>query len=267
VEPPADFPDHPAGSGGRPAPGDPAAGRQPAGGAARRGAALLEVLLCSGYPTQLLVVAVLRLLGFHPLEPDGRLSLGFVTALSLLDAGLLVGLIVFFLRAQGERPRDVFLGRRPAGGEVILGLQLIPVVFLFVLVLLLLIRALAPWLHDVPDNPLEAMLRTAADAWIFGVVVVIAGGVREELQRAFILHRFEQHLGGAWVGLVLFSVAFGLGHIDQGRDAVIATAALGAFWGVVYLWRRSVVAPMVSHAGFNLVEVIRHVFMRGATFA
>ena len=34
------------------------------------------------------------------------------------------------------------------------------------------------------------------DAAIFALVVMIAGGVREEIQRGFVLHRFEQYLGG-----------------------------------------------------------------------
>ena len=85
----------------------------------------------------------------------------------------------------------------------------------------------------------------------------MAGGVREELQRAFLLQRFERHLGGAVVGVVVLSVAFGLGHLLQGWDAAIATGALGAFWAIVYLRRRSSVAPIISHAGFNSIEVFR----------
>ena len=85
---------------------------------------------------------------------------------------------------------------------------------------------------------------------------VIAGGFREELQRAFILRRFEQHLGGGWLGLALFSILFGLGHRLQGWDAVIMTGMLGAFWGLLYLSRGNAVTSMVSHAGFNLLEVI-----------
>ena len=84
---------------------------------------------------------------------------------------------------------------------------------------------------------------------------MIAGGVREEIQRGFILHRFEQFLGGGATGIVVFSLLFGLGHLEQGRDVALATAVLGAFWGVIYLRRRSIAAPMVSHAGFNLLQV------------
>lgn len=96
---------------------------------------------------------------------------------------------------------------------------------------------------------------------MLGVIAILAGGVREELQRAFLLRRFEQHLGGPAIGVLVLSTAFGLGHIPQGWDAVIATGLLGVFWAVVYLRRRSSIAPMVSHAGFNSLEVLRLALM------
>jgi uncharacterized protein len=120
---------------------------------------------------------------------------------------------------------------------------------------LLLIQRYAPSLHTVERNPLQDLIRTPRDAWMFGVVVVVAGGVREELQRAFLLRRFEVWLGGARVGVVLTSIAFGAGHLLQGVDAAVTTGILGAFWGVIYLHRRSAVAPIVSHSGFNLLQI------------
>ena len=119
-----------------------------------------------------------------------------------------------------------------------------------------LLLQVAPWLHNVTENPLEALIDSPAAAAAFALVAVIAGGVREEVQRAFVLRRFETHLGGPVVGLILFSVAFGLGHLVQGRDAAIVTGLLGAFWGIVYLRRRSIVAPVICHAGFNLTEIL-----------
>ena len=150
--------------------------------------------------------------------------------------------------------RDVWLGNRPIGKETALGALLVPVVFLMVVVLLNLLMALAPWLHNVPTNPLEQMAGTAGGAAMLAVVAILAGGVREELQRAFLLRRFEQHLGGPMVGLVVLSVAFGLGHGVQGWDAMITTGVLGAFWAVLYLRRRSVDRPGrqprgIQHAG------------------
>jgi membrane protease YdiL (CAAX protease family) len=90
----------------------------------------------------------------------------------------------------------------------------------------------------------------------FVALVLIAGGVREELQRAFLLRRFEQGLGGPVIGVVVTSVAFGLGHSLQGWDAAVVTGLLGALWGSVYLWRRNVLPNMVSHALFNVGEIL-----------
>ena len=57
------------------------------------------------------------------------------------------------------------------------------------------------------------------------------------------------------MGVVVSSLAFGIGHVVQGADAAIATGILGAFWGIAYLRRRSVVAPVVSHAAFDLLQI------------
>ena len=216
-----------------------------------------EVLLCSSVPTQLLIGAILGTAGLSPLDDTGQLSLAFVLALSIADTLLLIGLMVALTRARGERVADLWLGPRPVMSEALYGARLIPIVFLLVVVVLNVLRVAAPWLHNVPTNPLEQLAGTPAQAAMFAVVAIFAGGVREEMQRAFLLRRFEQHLGGAGVGVVVLSIGFGLGHIVQGWDAVVTTGLLGAFWAVLYLRRRSTVAPLVSHAGFNALEVLR----------
>jgi membrane protease YdiL (CAAX protease family) len=185
------------------------------------------------------------------------LNFGFVMALSLADTVFLVGLIVAFLLAHGESPTEVFFGGRPIAPEARAGIPLTFVAFAIALLVLLTVRAVAPWLHTVEHNPLQDLMRTPGNALLFAGLVIVAGGIREELQRAFLLRRFQRSPGGANVGLVLASAAFGLGHLVQGVDAVIATALLGAFWGVVYLRRRSVIAPMVSHSGFDLLQVMQ----------
>ena len=219
--------------------------------------AIAEVLLCSSVPTQLLIGALLSVAGWSPIDETGQLSLAFVLVLSVADTLLLIGLMVALTRAHGERVLDLWLGHRRVTPEALYGARLIPVVFLMVVVVLSVLRIVAPWLHDVPTNPLEQLAGTPGQAAALGMVAILAGGVREEMQRAFLLRRFEQHLGGAGVGVVILSIGFGLGHIVQGWDAVITTGLLGVFWAVLYLRRRSTVAPLVSHAGFNALEVLR----------
>lgn len=217
--------------------------------------ALIEVLLCSDYPTQAALGVTLAAIGYVPYDPDGQLRVSFVVTLSLVDTVILVGLILFFLMAHGDRPRDVFLGHRPVALEMSYGVPLVLVALALGIAILAAIQTFAPSLHTVEHNPLQDLIRTRRDIWWFAAVVVIAGGVREEVQRAFLLHRFEHWLGGATVGLIVTSLAFGRGHLLQGVDAAIATGTLGAFWGLVYLRRRSAIAPIVSHSGFNLLQI------------
>jgi membrane protease YdiL (CAAX protease family) len=230
---------------------------------AARLVALFEILLCSDFPTQLAIGATLRVFGILPKTAHGELSVRYVVALSLADTALLVGLIFFLLRSHGERPRDVFLGSRPVAGEFKLGLSMTLVVFVIAIAVLGGVQVVAPFLHNVPQNPLQDMIRRPRDAGVFAVVVVIAGGVREEIQRAFILRRFDEWLGGAYVGVVVWSLVFGFGHLLQGYDVALATALMGAFWAIVYVRRGSIVAPLVSHSGFNLLELAQYLATRG----
>jgi len=240
----------------------PAPAPAPATLPVERVGALLEVILCSGLPTQLLIIGVLTMFGMRVQTGSGGISPHFLFTVSLLDATLLIGLILVLLRSHGESVRDVLIGRGRVLKEVLFGLALIPLVFMVVVAVLALVLTFAPNLHNVLANPLEGMLTTRRDAAIFAVVVMVAGGVREEMQRGFIVHRFQGYLGGGLLGVVLYAVVFGLGHFEQGWDASLATGSLGLFWGLVYLRRRSIVAPVVSHAGFNLAQVVKTLALR-----
>jgi membrane protease YdiL (CAAX protease family) len=220
----------------------------------------LEVLATSGIPTQLAVATILYFatdLGraadtANPM--DRIMSLEFTAGTTLIDTALIALLIRVFLEISGEDSRTVFLGHRRILPEVARGLLWLPVV-------LILASAVAfglskiPFLHNVPSNPLGTFMGSPFEAMIFIVVVALGGGCREELQRAFILHRFEQGLGGIKVGLVLFSVLFASLHLPQGRDVAITVGLLGVFWGILYIKRRSAVMGMTNHAAFDTVQV------------
>lgn len=220
--------------------------------------AVVEVLICSGFPTQILLAAVLVQVGFAPYTDNGALSLPYVLLVTTLDSVALVILIAVLLAAHGDRPAHVLFGRGNRGREVLFGLFLLPVVFGIAFGVLIALRTLLPWLHNLDKNPFESLIGTRTDALMFLVIAVVGGGVREELQRGFILHRFDRDLGGGWVGVILYSAAFGAGHVLQGWDAAVTLAVLGAFWGAIYLRRRTVLPAMISHAGFNAAQILRY---------
>lgn len=221
--------------------------------------AAVEVALTSGFPTQLAVGAALLGAGMKAFDAGGGLSMPFVITLWLADSVVLLALVAVFLQLSGQRWTPLLFGGRASGREAWLGVALIPVLFGTVVGLMALVGWLWPALHNVPTNPFEALIRSPRDAAVLALVAVLSGGLKEEVQRAFVLRRFDEHLGGARVGLVVFSLAFGAGHFIQGWDVGLVTTILGFAWGVLYLRRRSIVASAVSHAGFNLAQIIQFV--------
>jgi membrane protease YdiL (CAAX protease family) len=225
---------------------------------------VIQTFLVCGVPTQVAIAAVMMIgLGMQPFE-GSALSLEFFATLSFLDTAVVALLILVFLTLSGETSRDVFIGPRSVKREIVRGFLLIPIVFIGLTLLVVGLRTLAPWLHNVAESPLEGFMDTPLDAAIFLVVVVLAGGVREELQRAFILHRCRV-LWGVWgvrIGLAVFTIVFGALHYDQGFDVAIAVGLLGLFWGIMYIRRRSAILGMTNHAGFNAVQVAQVVFAR-----
>lgn len=228
--------------------------------------AAVQVVLTCGIPTQLVVaVGLLLVMQINPLTPEGLeriTSLEFVATTALVDTALVAMMIRVFLELSGEDSSQVFLGRRSLVKDTLKGLALVPALLISVGGLVALIRYVAPWLHTVKESPIHAYMQNPLDASIFLVVVVLGGGIKEELIRAFVLHRFDQGLGGIRLGLVLFSILFGVLHFDQGWDVALAIGLLGLFWGVLYVKRRSAWMNMVSHAGFNAANVAQVMLAR-----
>lgn len=224
--------------------------------------AALQVVLVSGIPTQLFIAAALVLGTNMPFVDERGVSFQFFAMTSLIDTAAVAILIRIFLHFSGESSTDVFIGRKPVLREALLGLAMLPVVFILVTLIVLGLRAVAPWTHTVESNPFLSYMETPLEAGILILIVILSGGIREELQRAFILHRFEQRLGGIKVGLAVFTLVFGALHAIQGIDVAVAVGALGLIWGICYIRRRSAVLSMVNHAGFDTVQVLQVVLLK-----
>jgi membrane protease YdiL (CAAX protease family) len=227
-----------------------------------RFASAIQVLLCCGqYGTQALIFGVLMLFGLK-IGADGQPPLTFFAALTLADTALVTFMMYVFLKSSGESFRQVFFGGQRLKQEIKLGLALIPVVLIGAGIMIQAIRFVLPGLHNVKISPFDEYFSTPLRGTVFLIVVIIAGGVREELQRGFLLHRFDQRLGGIWVGQIIFTLFFGFMHAMQGWDAAILTGSLGFLWGYLYIKRRSVAAAMISHAGFNGLQVLGQILIK-----
>ena len=56
-----------------------------------------------------------------------------------------------------------------------------------------------------------------------------------------------------------FDLIFGALHLDQGLDIALVIGLMGMGWGASFIRRRSVVAGMVNHAGFNGAMVVQQI--------
>jgi membrane protease YdiL (CAAX protease family) len=225
--------------------------------------AVLEVLLLSGIFSSSL--AILPFSMFYRGKVNFMASdAKTLSAFLLLESTITFLLLAAILGIHGERIRNMGLSWDRWKSNLSLGLALIPLLFLINVIVNSVFRVYLPKYY-MEQNPLTAIIHTPQQLILFIVAALIAGGIKEELQRAFILGRFNRYLGGAGVGLVLWSLAFGAGHYMQGAQGIAVTAIYGFAFGVIYLLRGSLIAPMVAHGTYDALVLLLYWFTPGRT--
>lgn len=171
------------------------------------------------------------------------------------EASLTLLLVTLLLRGRGESFRSLGWDWSQLWKEVRIGVAAIPVLFGSVLVVGALFHVFFP-AYVSATNPLLELVQTPFDLVLFLTSSIYVGGFKEEIQRAFVLVRFEKYLGGILPGLVIWSAFFGFGHQAQGVDSAAGAGVLGFLFGALYVWRRNLVAPMVSHALYDMLTLL-----------
>lgn len=220
--------------------------------------AIIEILLVSG-----LVSSILAALPVYAIEGQraGLMSNAASTSIFLLlESGISFLLLVTLLKLNGERFQDFGLRWNRWRPNVLAGVLLVPFLFLISALVSIIFRAYLPKYY-METNPLTAMIHTPQQLGLFIFSAFIAGGIKEELQRAFILTRFHQHLGGAGVGLVLWSLVFGAGHYVQGVQGMAVASIYGFLFGLIYIISGSLIAPIVAHGAYDILALLGYWFL------
>lgn len=226
-----------------------------------RARALFEVILLGGVVSSYVAIVPLQILGAEERRflKDARWITGFV----LMEAAVALMLVLALMRVHREKFSDLGLHAARWRQNVAVGLALVPCLFLINGFVAVIIRRFFPAFY-LDHNPLIETIRTPRDLVLFLIAVVLAGGFKEEIQRAFILNRFRDHLGGVTVGLVVWSLAFGAQHYVQGVQGAVAAALFGLVFGIVYLVRDSLVAPIVAHGIYDATALLGYWFLEGS---
>jgi uncharacterized protein len=223
--------------------------------------ALLEILLLSGIVSA--AFASLALSAFLGKKLNFLANnVNTLSAFLFLDSGFTFLLLAAILRIHGERLRDIGLSWDRWKLHLSLGLALVPILFLAEGIATAVFRDCFHKYY-MEQNPLLTIIHTPQQLVLFIFAALITGGVKEELQRAFILKRFSRRLGGAGLGLVLWSLVFGLGHYAQGAQGIAAGVIYGFAFGVLYLWRGSLIGPMAAHGTYDVLTLLLYWFTRG----
>lgn len=220
--------------------------------------AVFEILLCSGIATSLLAERIFRQLG---IGAQNILFSPKLTALFMLLEGIFLLSLIFLLqRLRAKSIWDLGIRVRRYWREARIGLACVPLLFLVNFLITQILRLWLPqWISQ--KNPLLEIIKTPTDLALFLLISLLAGGIKEEVQRAFILQRFQKYLNATIVGVVLWSAAFGAGHIVQGYDSALGAGVFGLIFGTVYLWRNSMIAPMVAHTLYDVFVLTGYWFL------
>jgi membrane protease YdiL (CAAX protease family) len=109
-----------------------------------------------------------------------------------------------------------------------------------------------------PSAPLPAAPTTAGvGEMILALLLVVVVAISEEtIFRGYLMLRFGRLTSSATWAVVISSVIFSLGHGYEGSAGVVTVGVLGAVFALIYLWRRSLTAPMVLHFLQDFVGII-----------
>lgn len=183
----------------------------------------------------------------------GAVSFPIVAAATITrDAGLVA--LILLLIARGRQPiAAIGWVRRNIGRDTLIGLALSVPLFIGAQVLEAVLRAAG--LSSPSSVP--GLAASGTGEVILALVLVLVVAVAEEtIFRGYLILRFANVLRSRLWAVIASSVIFAIGHGYEGEAAVVTIGLTGFVFAMVYVWRRSIVAPVVMHLVFNLVAIV-----------
>jgi uncharacterized protein len=185
---------------------------------------------------------------------QGQLSFVLTaTATIFRDFGL-ISLILFFLWRNGEPVSRVGWTWNHPARELIIGMICFIPVFLGTT---LLDRVLLRIGFSGPATPASFLKEQGSAEALLAVLLVAVVAVAEEtIFRGYLLLRFLPLLRSTTASVLLSSAIFAVGHGYEGSAGLVTIGLMGAVFALVYLWRRSLVAPIVMHFLQDFLSIV-----------
>jgi membrane protease YdiL (CAAX protease family) len=186
---------------------------------------------------------------------QGSLGFGLVAVATIFRDLALVSLILFFVWRNGEPVAGLGWTFKHGRQEFFLGVALFVPLFFSAN---LLERALLTVGFSVPSTPLPSLTpaKDTTELLLAVVLVVIVAVAEENIFRGYLILRLKAITASPAAAVVLSAVIFSLGHGYEGSAGVITVGVMGMVFALVYLWRQSLVAPIVMHFLQDFISIV-----------
>lgn len=200
---------------------------------------LIEVLvfLLLIFPSMFLSLFVVK---------QGSIGFAFIAVSVILRDLSLIFLVLYFVWSNGEPLQRIGWSFKNRRRDVILGIVLFVPVFYAAT---LLDKALISAGFSGGSKSIESLL--IPKGWpefvLAAILVVIVALSEETIFRGYLILRFQSITKSPLAAAVLSSLIFSVGHGYEGSAGLVTIGAMGFAFALIYLWRRSLVAPIAMH--------------------
>jgi membrane protease YdiL (CAAX protease family) len=202
----------------------------------------------------LFLIVPSMVLSFFTIQ-QGMVNFTLTAIATILRDLALVSLILFFIWRNREALGSIGWRAQGALKEVGLGLLLFVPLYFGAGWLDQLLRSIG---FSAPSTPLPAVpVNQGFGEILLAIVLVIVVALAEEtIFRGYLLLRFENLIQSPVWAVILSAVVFSLGHGYEGTSGAVTVGAIGAAFAVVYLWRKSLIAPVVMHFLLDFLGIV-----------
>ncbi len=202
----------------------------------------------------LFLVVPSMILSFFAFKQGTLTFVPVVFATTLRDLSL-IALILFFLWRNSEPVSSMGWIFKKPWNEVALAIVLFVPLSLGIAWIENLLRLAG---LSVPSKPLPSFL-TAKGPTEYLLAVLLVGIVafaEETIFRGYLILRLKEITASRGLAALLSAILFSLGHGYEGSAGVITVGLMGLVFAFIYLWRQSLVTPMVMHFLQDFIGVV-----------
>jgi membrane protease YdiL (CAAX protease family) len=208
----------------------------------------------------LLLILPSMVLSFFVVKQGGLTFALTAVATIFRDVGLLA-LILFFLWRNGERVIRIGWTFHRGWKEVAIGIGLFIPLYVSASFLEKILQRAG---FSVPSTPLPSFLATkgVGELVLAVILVIIIAVVEETIFRGYLILRFKALVDSPILLALISAVIFSLGHGYEGTAGVITVGFMGFIFALIYLWRQSLVAPIVMHFLQDFIGIVLAPFLQ-----